>query len=181
MIPHLFFVHNFINQFELSQDNASHRKGAGFTLLEVLIYISVLAIVFLAVSSFLTWSLKTNTKASAIREAADNGRRAMEIMAYEIKGAKSVYGPTSSSTQLSLETKTSSFIDFYICGDAASAICLKKESQNPIAITSDAVKVSNLVFTQIATTTPSVQIQLKVDYKTEASFTATSTVSLRSY
>lgn len=160
----------------------------GFTLLEILIYISISAIVFLAVSSFLTWSLKTNVKASAIREAVDNGRRAMEIMAYEIKGSKSVYSPTSSSTQLSLETarylpqgESSSFIDFYLCGDATSTLCLKKESQNPIAITSDTVKVSNLVFTQIATATPSIQIKLKVDYKTEASFTATTTVSLRSY
>lgn len=166
-----------------------------FTLMEVLIYIAVLAIVFLAVSSFLTWSIKTNAKAAAIREATDNARRAMEVMVYEIREAKSVYSPTSTSTQLSLETthylsagETYGFIDFYLCGENGSAICLKKESQNPIAITSDSIRVSNLVFRQISTTTPSVQIQLKLDYKTQAqqqeyqaSVDLTSTASLRSY
>ena len=167
----------------------------GFTLLEILIYISILAILFLAVSSFLTWSIKLSVKATAIREATDNARRAMEIMTYEIRGAKSVYGPTFTSTQLSLETtrylpagETSTFIDFYLCGDATSTICLKKESQNPIAITSDGVSVSSLVFTQISTTTPSVQVQLRLDYKTsagkpeyQASVETTSTASLRNY
>lgn len=164
----------------------------GFTLLEILIYISVLAMVFLAVSSFLAWSTKLSAKATAIREATDNTRRAMEIITYEIRGAKSVYTSTSNSAQLSLETtrylpvgETSSFVDFYICG---TAICLKKESQDPVAITSDSVEVNSLIFTQISTTTPSVQIQLKLDYKTsavrpeyQASVEATSTASLRNY
>jgi len=164
----------------------------GFTLLEILIYISVLAIVFVAVSSFLTWSTKLSAKATAIREATDNTRRAMEIMTYEIRGAKSVYTPTASPSQMSLVTvrylpagEISTFIDFYLCG---TAICLKKESQDPVAITSDSVEVDNLVFTQISTTTPSIQIQLSVGYKTssakleyQASVDATSTASLRNY
>lgn len=157
-------------------------------MLEVLIYIAVLAIIFLSVSSFLIWSIRINAQAAAVREATDNARRAMEIMSYEIREAKSIYAITSTSTQLSLETmhylpfgETSTFIDFYLCGSPTSTICLKKESQNPIAITSDTVRVSSLVFTQISTTTPSIRIQLKVDYKTEASVEATSAVSLRSY
>ncbi len=160
----------------------------GFTLIEILIYISVLAIVFLAVSSFLTWSIKTSAKATAIREATDNGRRAMEIITREIRGAKGIYTPTSTSTQLSLETKTSTFVDFYLCGSPTSTICLKEESQEPIAITSESVQVRSLVFTQISTTTPSIRIQMGLDYKTQAklpeyqaSVDLTSTVSLRSY
>ena len=165
----------------------------GFTLMEVLIYIAVLAIVFLAVSSFLTWSVKTSAKAAAIRETTDNARRAMEIMIYEIREAKGIYSPTSTSTQLSLETihylpagENSTFIDFYLCGEATGTICFKKESQNPIAITSDKVKVNNLIFTRISTTTPSVQIQLKLDYKAQAqehqtSIDLISTASLRNY
>src|SRR3989344_567928 len=163
-------------------------KRNGFTLAEILIYVSVLTIVFLAVSSFLTWSIKTSAKATAIREATDNGRRSMEIMIREIREAKGIYTPTSTSTQLSLETKISTFVDFYLCGAPTSVICLKKESQNPIAITSESVTVRSLVFTQISTTTPSVRIQLGLDYKTQAklqeyqaSVDLTSTVSLRNY
>lgn len=167
----------------------------GFTLMEILVYIAVLAIIFLAVSGFLTWTTKSSAKARAIRETANSARRAMEIITYEIREAKSIYTKTSTSTQLSLETihylpagETSSFIDFYLCGEATSTICLKKESQNPIAITSDRTKVSSLIFNQISTTTPSVQIQLKLDYKIsaeqseyQASVDMISTASLRSY
>lgn len=163
--------------------------------MEILIYIAVLAIIFLAVSGFLTWTTKSGSKARAIREVTDNARRAMEILASEIKGAQSIYYPTSTTTQLSLETRhylpageTSTFVDFYLCGEDNSTLCFKKESQNPAAITSGSVRVSNLKFLQLSTTTPSIQINLKIEYKTpaqsaeyQASIEATSTASLRSY
>lgn len=169
-------------------------RNKGFTLIEILIYISVLAIIVLAVSSFFLWTSRSGAKITAMREVIDNSRRAMEIMTYEIKESKSIYSPTSILTQLSLETthhlplgETSSYIDFYLCG---TQICLKKESESPIALTSNRVRVINLVFSQIATTStvPSIQINFKIDYKTlaerpeyQASFNTTSTVSLRSY
>lgn len=170
----------------------------GFTLVEVLIYISVLAIIIAAVSSFLLWQISSNAKSRATRETQYNVARALSIMTQEIREAKSVYIPTSifdiNLGQLSLETtkylpagETASYIDFFICG---TQLCLKKESQNPDAITSSTVKISNLIFRQIATTStaPSIQINLRVDYiatstrpEYQSSFGATSTASLRSY
>jgi len=168
------------------------KKGAGFTLIEILIYIGVLAIIVASVYGILSWSTKSNTKAKAMREVTDNSRRAMEIMSYEIKEAKSIYTPTSTSTQLSLQTlhhlptgESFTYIDFFLCEER---LCLKKESQDPIVLTSDRVEINNLEFLQIATTTPSIQISLKIDYKNpydrpelRASIDATSTASLRSY
>jgi len=67
---------------------------------------------------------------------------------------------------------------------------LKKESQIPIALTSDKVEIKDLNFTLIGnvTSTPSVQIALKADYKNpqnrpeyQASVNVTTTASLRSY
>ena len=159
-----------------------------------MLFRSVLSIIILAVSGFLTWTMRSNTKTKAMRETQDNARRAMEIMTYEIKEAKSIYTPTTTSNQLSLETthylpggENTTYIDFYLCG---TQLCLKKESQqNPIALTSNRVEVKNLVFSQIVTdSAPSIQINLRIDYKTEtarpeyqASFITTSTISLRSY
>ncbi|MDO8436167.1 MAG: type II secretion system protein, partial [bacterium] len=79
----------------------------GFTLMEILVYIAVLAIIISAVLAFLSWAVKSNTKIKAMREVSDNANRAMELMAYEIREAKSVYTPTATSTQLSLETSHS--------------------------------------------------------------------------
>lgn len=181
-------------------DTPSQRRGlrysdAGFTLIELLIYISVLAIIVLSVSSFFTWAIKSNAKVKTMREVADNARMATEIMTHEIREAASIYLPTFSASQLSLETshylplgEASTYIDFYLCGNASTTLCFKKESQNPIALTSDNVEVDNLEFILIATTTPSVQINLGIKYRNPnnrpefiSSINLISTVSLRSY
>ena len=170
---------------------------AGFTLLEVLVYIAILATVVLVISSFLIWAVRTNTKNKVMAETLDNARRTMEIMVYEIKEAESIYTLTSvfetDPGQLSLETKkylpvgeTSTYIDFYLC---ENHLCLKKESQDTLSLTSDRVEVKNLIFNRIITNNiPSIQIDLKVDYKGitgrpeyQASVSLRSVVSLRSY
>ena len=173
------------------------RGGAGFTLIEILVYIAVLVIIISTISAFFLWAVRSNTKAKVMRETLDNAQRAMEMMTYEIKEAKSIYTETSafdfSPGQLSLETthylpeeENTTYIDFYLCG---TQLCFKKESQNPIAFTSDRVEVNNLVFSRINTgDTPSIQIDLNVDYKNprgrseyQASVNLKSTTSLRSY
>jgi len=165
-------------------------------LIETLVYIGILIIVVGVVFSYLIWCVRSSTRVKVARETSDNARRAMEIMVYEIKEARTIYVPTSTSTQLSLETlhylpvgtvaEDTTYIDFYICG---TQLCLKKESQNPITLTSDEVEVSNLLFTRVVTDQiPSVQIELEIDYKNpnnqpeyQASVDLKSTASLRNY
>ena len=183
-----------MKKFEFKKVNAGHKKDSGFTLMEILIYIAVLAVIISIIFSFFLWASHSSAKAKALREVLDNSRGAMEIMALEIKGAKSIYTPTSDTAQLSLETgrylpegESSAYIDFYLCDDR---LCLKKESQDSVAFTSDKVEVKNLEFSLISVTStvPSIQINLKIDYKNpqnraeyQASINTTSTVSLRSY
>ena len=197
-----FTPHNFNANQELRRRiypcTITFKNGAGFTLMEILIYVGVLAIVILTISSFFLWITRSNAKAKAMRETLENAKRAMEIMTSEIREAESIYTPTSvfstSSGQISLETKKylpegeeTSYIDFYLC---ENRLCLKKEGENPIALTSDSVEIKNLEFNLITTTStlPSIQINLKVDYKNPqnrpeliASVILNSTVSLRSY
>lgn len=167
------------------------KNQKSFTLMEILVYVAVLAIIVLSVSTFLIWATKSNAKIKAMRETSDNARRVIEIMVYEIKEAKSIYTPTSTSTQLSLETthylisgEKTSYLDFYLCG--VTTLCLKKESENPITLTSDRVEVNNLEFIQIATS--SVQINLGINFKNpqnrpeyQATINLISTASLRIY
>ena len=170
------------------------RKRLGFTLIELLMYVSVLTLIVFATSSFFLSSTKSNRRAKAARETLDNTRRSIEIMTHEIREARSIYGPTSvfssSNGQLSLETtnycpdgEITTYVDFYLCDER---LCSKKESQNPVAITSNKVEIENLEFSQVATS--SVQISLKVNYKSlstrpedQFSINTTSTVSLRIY
>lgn len=152
----------------------------GFTLIEMLIYVAVLAIIVLAVSSFFSWLNSSNIRVNSTRETLDNARRAMEQIGYEIKEANSVYTLTTVSDQLSLETthylpegESATYIDFFLCG---TRLCLKKEGKDPIALTSELVELKNLRFISIATT--SVQVNLGLVYKT-SSVNTTSTFSIR--
>lgn len=165
----------------------------GFTMVEIVVSLGIFSIVLLAIVSFILWMNYYSAKTKADREAAENARSILNIMTYEIRGAKSIYTPTTTSNQLSLETtrylpagQTSTFIDFFICG---TALCLKKEFQSPIMLTSDSVNVSALSFSQIFNgSKPSIQINVTIDYKNSnngtgnyASVSLTSTASLRSY
>ncbi|MCH7604693.1 type II secretion system protein [Patescibacteria group bacterium] len=169
------------------------KEKNGFTLIEILIYLVVLVIIMVTVSSFLLWMVRTTTKIQVVRDTVSNARHAMNVMTREIREADSLYTPTSTSTQLSLETRrntpfgeTTTYIDFFLCG---SALCLKRESASPISLTTDNVEVADIEFVQVTTSSvPSVQIRLQIDYKNpgnkvdlDASITTTSTVSLRSY
>ncbi len=165
---------------------------SAFTLTEVIVYVGILSIIILALSGFVLWSVRSNAKAKAIGETSDSARRAMEAMAREIKAAKSIYTPTTTASQLSLETtrylpqeETTTYLDFYLCD---GRLCLKKESQNPLALTSGKVEVTALNFEIIGVYPGSVKISLTVNYKNpnnrpeyESSVNLISTVSLRSY
>lgn len=165
----------------------------GFTLIEVLVYIAVFSIIIGSVSALLITTLYSQIKAKAMREALDNGQRAMEKMVYEIKEAKNIYIPTTTANQLSLETahylpvgEETTYIDFYFC---SNRLCLKKESQNPTSLTSEKVEIINLSFAPIFTgKAASVQINLSLKYKNpsnrpeyQASANLQSTASLKVY
>ncbi len=168
----------------------------GFTLIEILFYVGVLGMLLGAVSSFLLFTVRSQAKTRAEREVVFQALRAIEIMTREIKQTTGVYAPTSvfdaHPGQLSLATnnlapqgETTTYTDFFVC---QTQLCQKRESQNPFAITSSAVKVQNLVFHLInsAGTVPSLQIDLTVEYNTlaikseyQASIAILSAASLR--
>ena len=167
--------------------------NSGLAMVEILVSFAILSIVLLSIISFVLWASYYNTKTKAYDQVLENARRVLDTIAYEIRGAKSIYNPTTTSDQLSLETEKyapsgedSTFIDFFICG---SALCLKKESQDPIILTSDSIKIESIYFSEILNGTgPSVKIDITINYQNQysddesyASISSTSTASLRSY
>src|SRR3989344_2621301 len=125
-------------------------QTVGFSIIELLVSISIFSIILLVMVSLLFSVNSSNSKTKAERETQENARRIMNTIIYEIKGAKSIYTPATTLTQLSLETtrylpsdETNSFIDFFLCG---LNLCFKKESQNPVILNSDSVEITSLLF-----------------------------------
>ncbi len=142
-----------------------------FTLVEVLIYITIFSIIMTAVAAVTIWTVCSNARSEAIRETRWGAERAMGAIIHEIKEARSIYSPTTSLNQLSLVTEkylpggeSSSYIDFYQCGNR---LCLKKEGQDPIALTSEEITVTSLEFIVLKSGgSSSVMINLEVKYNT---------------
>jgi type II secretory pathway pseudopilin PulG len=173
--------------------NVNPKNSRGFTIIEAVIALAIIVLVLLAENSFLFWMLYYNAKAKANRETLENARRALDTITYEIRGSQSIYTPTTSQNQLSLETyryvpsgENISFIDFFLCG---TAICVKKEGQDPIPLTSDTIKVTSLQFQQLMNgLNLSIRVSLTADYKNPNSSTGnystinlSSSAALRSY
>ena len=160
----------------------------GFTLIELLIYAATFVIVATLLTSFVFNLIKAQAKIRISKEVIDNSQRAMAIMLWEIRHAQGVYTPTSffdsHPGQLSLKTKQNIplgeetiYLDFYL--DANNRLCLKREGAEAIPLTSEKVKINNLVFNYlIASSSQSIRIELSAVYN-QATTTLISAANLR--
>ncbi|MBU1015175.1 type II secretion system GspH family protein [Patescibacteria group bacterium] len=145
----------------------------GFTILEMVVYVAVLSILIGAVCAFLLWAVRIQHKTEALGEVNSSASQALHQMVQEAREADGVYIPTSvfgsHPGQLSLRTskyippdEEYTYIDFFVCGDQ---LCLKKEEQSPIALTSELVEVQNFQVSQVG---DSVRITLRLAAKTSS-------------
>jgi type II secretory pathway pseudopilin PulG len=174
-----------------------HRSGAGFTLIELIIYIALGTIIMSVILSFVPQILKAHAYAQAKESTLDGVERALEIMNYEIRHADSVYTPTSvfgnATGQLGLESaidlpagEETSFVDFYLDD---GKLYQKKEGANAGLLTPN-LEITNLTFTHlnIASPLPAVRISITANYdspsaeiQARSQISLSSTVSLRAY
>ncbi len=143
----------------------------GFTIIEVIAYVAVLGIIGTSFSAVFLWGVKTYTKSQVMQETTWNAKRAMDAIVQEVRGAEDIYSPTTSGTQLSLETTNyttpghpTSFIDFFLCEEK---LCFKRELQSAVVLTSNNVRVTQLSFQEVKTGSAisSVQVVLQAAYK----------------
>jgi type II secretory pathway pseudopilin PulG len=168
-------------------------KSRGFTLVEAIVYLAILIIIVGAVVNLLLFVFRSNVAVQATREVEANVQIVMDQFAKEIRAAGSIYTPTTSASQLSLETtnslpagETSTYIDFFLCG---TRVCVKRESQLPQALTSEEVEITSLQFTEVRTgAISSFHIALDIEYvnpgnkpERDASMSTTTTISMRAY
>lgn len=138
-----------------------------FTLIELLIYLGIVAGLLIASGAF-TWSIiKGSVKSASVREVQQNGRLAMEIVTREIKAASGINNPTTgeSADILSL-IMSDSGLNPTIFELSDDKIFLSQGVDGPYALTTDQVLVSNLNFTNLSyTDTPgTIRIEMTLDY-----------------
>jgi prepilin-type N-terminal cleavage/methylation domain-containing protein len=82
-------------------------KQTGFSMIEVLVTVTILTIVGVAISTIVTRSFQSNTKTELIGNVKQNGQGAMAIIEKDIRESDTVVCPTSGTGKIiTLLTKT---------------------------------------------------------------------------
>lgn len=128
----------------------------GFTLIEVLVYISILVILGTTVIAFFTWALNANAKITSRQTVLDSADRVLRIITDELHNSEGIYLPTSTLNndigQLSLVTRqnlpsdeNSTYHDIFLDPNQHT-VYLKKETTVAFPITNNEVSVEQLKF-----------------------------------
>jgi len=176
----------------------SKQSQRGFSVIEMIIYVALVAIVGTVLTLFVSQLIKRSSHAQLTAQVLNNARRTTAIMAFEIRHAKAVYDPTSAfgsdPGQLALVTTQNlpagedvTYVDFYVDDER---LYRKREGQAAELLMSERTRVDKLVFTYLnqASEQPAIRIEMTVTPDTTASealaqtsVTLFATASLRSY
>jgi type II secretory pathway pseudopilin PulG len=159
----------------------------GFTLIETLIYIAIIGGV---VATFVTFSLTVSdarNKTYVVQEVQGNTRTALNLITQRIHAATkintstSVFGTDPGTLSLAMASSTLNPTIINLTADDGQ-LQIKEGTGSAVAITSDELKVTNLVFYDLTATSTreNVQIGMTVEFNnpsSDAEFNASQTVT----
>lgn len=146
---------------------SSNYEKQGFTLIEILIYIAILALVFVSMIVFFLNNISSNIKANSYQEVQQNGRFVMTKISQEMKKAIGINSPVpgSSGTSLSLVMSDSN-LNPTVLDLNNGKLRIAQGSSAPVDLTTDQVLVTNLQFTNLsyAGTPGTVRTEMTIEY-----------------
>lgn len=160
--------------YKQSEERSLRAKRGGFTLIEILLYVGLVALFLTAATSAAFTFIFGNTKSDVEQEVQENLRYAVYRINFEIRNANSVnagsaFGvnfATDPALILSLSTSDPSRnpTDFRVSG---GALQLGKGSPETwTSLTSSAVEVTNLIFTNLSdSASENVRFTVTVKYR----------------
>ena len=148
--------------------NYKKQNNKGFTLVEMLIYVALMAIITLAVSQSLVVVLKSNRTSFAEMNIRNSGYGAMEGMLREINASGSVDLPIITGSVLQLNQNSASTTARFATSSAGALNFYKGSSSSTVILigplTSKGVIVKSLIFTQIKTAKSlAIRIQMQLE------------------
>lgn len=124
------------------------RAKTGFTLIELILYISIVTIMLSALVPFAWTIIDESMKSSIQQEVSSSARYATERIKYEIRNANSINSITS--TTLSLNAPTATVISL---NSATKKVTIQIGAEPAVNLNSNDTSVSSLTFTNL--TSPS--------------------------
>ena len=123
---------------------------SGFTMVETLIYISIIGGV---ISTFISFSLSitgTRNKTFVMQEVLANSRTALQYINQKILAASEVAGPIEGNSATSLELEMDGIGDNLVFSVTDGVLYVTEGTSDPIALTSSAINITDLQFTNLS-------------------------------
>ncbi len=123
-------------------------KIKAFSLIEVLLYISLLCIILTGIVTFSNELFLTSNKAKIINNVDYESNYALNLISSYIQEAKIINSPTTSSSSpiLSFNYASNTTIIISLINNQIS---MSVDNNPPISLTSNKVKITNLTFTNL--------------------------------
>ena len=130
----------------------------GFSLVELLLYISIASILLLAISVFFSFLLRARIKNQVIAEVEQQGLSVMHLMTQTTRNAEAIILPVQSVSAPSLSLQfPSSSIDPTFFDLSSGSIRIKEASGIPVSLTNSRITASALQFQNLSrTNTPGI-------------------------
>lgn len=126
------------------------KKNAGYTLIELLLYISLAGILLVSLTMFFGMSVDARIKTQSVTEVNQQGALAMDYIQQTVRNATSISAPAAaaSGSSLTVVVPTGS-LSPTIFNLSGSILQVKEGSAAAISLTNDDVQVTNLTFTNL--------------------------------
>ena len=141
----------------------SHPKG--FTIIELLLYLAISAIILLATSLFLSTLLQSRIKNQTVAEVEGQGLQVMQLITQTVRNVDTIISPTIGTTGASLSVNTSVSGNNPTIFDLNSGVVqIKEGAAVAVPLTNARVVVSDLAFFNLsrASTPGAVKVQFTI-------------------
>lgn len=156
-----------INKISRIAERPQSPKSAGFTLIEIVLYVAIASVIFGGIAAFMDISLKSRVRQDVIGEVEYGGNAAMSAIAQAIRNAKSITLPVASSTGATLTlVMPDANISPTVFDLTSGGIRMSERGLGTTTITSSRLTASSLLFANLSRigTPGAVRFQFVLDY-----------------
>lgn len=123
----------------------------GFTLIEILLYIGLAALLLASISAFFSLIIRSRVKSQTVSEVEQQGTQIMQIITQTIRSAENINSPSagSSSSSLSLDAAGSGADPTIFDTDSGTAR-IKEGSGSVVSLNNSRIQISNLDFSNLS-------------------------------
>jgi type II secretory pathway pseudopilin PulG len=123
----------------------SMHNQSGFTLLELLLYVSIIGTLLGALALFFGMTAEVRLRNQAVSEVTQQGQAAMETIASSVRNATAITTPATgaSGSTLTVTVPTASLSPTIVASDGTT-LTIKEGSGTAIALTNSKVRVTTI-------------------------------------